>query len=60
MVRYHHRLNRHEFGQTLGDNEGQENLVCCSPWDHRVGHNLATEQQQYYLSIQLFKPKTQR
>ena len=22
----------HEFEQTLGDNEGQGSLVCCSPW----------------------------
>ena len=24
MVGWHHRLNGHEFEQTLGDNEGQE------------------------------------
>ena len=28
----HHRLNGHEFEQTLGDNEGQGSLACCSPW----------------------------
>ena len=27
---WHHRLNEHEFNQTLGDSEGQESLVCCS------------------------------
>ena len=27
--------NGHEFEQTLGDSEGQGNLVCCSPWGHR-------------------------
>jgi len=27
-----HRLNGHEFEQTLGDGEGQGSLVCCSPW----------------------------
>ena len=27
-----------------GDSEGQESLECCSPWDHRVGHGLMTEQ----------------
>ena len=27
----HHQLNGHEFEQTLGDSEGQESLVCCSP-----------------------------
>ena len=32
MVGWHHRLNEHEFEQTPGDSEGQESLVCCSPW----------------------------
>ena len=31
MVGWHHRLNGHEYEQTLGDSEGQGNLVCCSP-----------------------------
>ena len=35
MVRWHHRLNGHEFEQTLGDSEGQRRLACCSPWDHK-------------------------
>ena len=46
IVRQHHRLSGHEFEQTLGDNEGQGSLACCSPWGCRVGHDLATEQQQ--------------
>ena len=45
MVVWHHQLNEYEFEQTSGDSEGQGSLVCCSPWGHRVGHNLATEQQ---------------
>ena len=24
-----------EFGQTLGDSEGQGGLECCSPWGHK-------------------------
>ena len=24
-----------EFEQTLGDNEKQRSLVCCSPWGHK-------------------------
>ena len=32
MVRWHHRLNGHEFEQVLGVGVGQESLVCCSPW----------------------------
>ena len=35
MVGWHHRLNRHEFEQTLGDGEGQGSLACCSPWGRK-------------------------
>ena len=35
IVRWHHRRNGHEFEQTLGDNEGQGSLACCSPWDRK-------------------------
>ena len=45
IIRWHHWVNEHEFEQTLGESEGQGSLVCkYSPWDHRVGHDLATEQ----------------
>ena len=46
MVGWHHQLNGHDFKQTLRDSKGQGSLVCCSPWDGRVGYYLATEQQQ--------------
>ena len=32
MAGQHHQCNEHEFGQTLGDGEGQGGMVCCSPW----------------------------
>ena len=32
MVGWHHQLQGHEFEQTLGDDEGQGTLTCCSPW----------------------------
>jgi len=35
MVGWRHRLNGHEFVQTLGDGEGQGSLTCCSPWGHK-------------------------
>ena len=35
MVGRHHRLKGREFVQTPGYGEGQESLVCCSPWDHK-------------------------
>ena len=33
MFGWYHRLNRHEFGQTLGVVDGQGGLAYCSPWD---------------------------
>ena len=35
MVRWHLRLNGHEFEQTLGDGEEQGGLVYSSPWGHK-------------------------
>ena len=35
MVEWHHQLNGHEFEQTPEDGEGQESLVCYSPWGHK-------------------------
>ena len=45
MIRYYHRLNGHEFEQTLGDCERQKSLACCSTWDRKVRHDFETEQQ---------------
>ena len=35
MVGWHHWLNGHEFEQTLGIDDGQGSLACCSPWGHK-------------------------
>ena len=35
MVGWHHLLNRHGFGWTLGVGDGQGGLVCCSSWGHK-------------------------
>ena len=32
MAGWHHWCNGHELGQTLGNDEEQGGLVCCSPW----------------------------
>ena len=45
MVRQH-QFNGRKFEQTPGASEGQGSLAWCSPWGHKVRHNLATEQQQ--------------
>ena len=35
MVWWHHRLNGHEFEQTLRDDDGQGSLAWCSPWGRK-------------------------
>ena len=35
MVGWHHRLNGHGFGWTLGVGYGQGGLACCSPWGRK-------------------------
>ena len=47
MVGWHHRLNGHEFEQTLRDSEGQRSLVLLqSMGSWRVGRDWVTEPQQ--------------
>ena len=46
MVGWHHWLSEQELEQMLGNSEGQESLMSCSPCGHRLRHDLATEQQQ--------------
>ena len=36
MVGWPHRLNGHEFQQTLGGGDGQGSLAHCSPWGHKA------------------------
>ena len=43
IVRWHRRLNGHEFGWTPEVGDGQGGLTCCSSWGRRVGHDWATE-----------------
>ena len=42
MVGWHHWLNRHEFEQALGNDDGKGSLACCSPWGPKESE--ATEQ----------------
>ena len=35
MAGWHHWLNGHEFGWTLGVGDGQGGLACCSLWDRK-------------------------
>ena len=46
MTGWHQQLNGHKPEQTPGDSEGRGSLARCSPCGRRVGHGLATEQEQ--------------
>ena len=35
MAGWHHRLDAHEFGWTLGVGDGQGDLACCDSWGHK-------------------------
>ena len=35
MVGWHHQLDGPEFEWTLGDEDGQGDLVCCDSWGHK-------------------------
>ena len=48
MVGWHHRLNGHEFEQALGDGEGQESLVCYSPWGCKESDTTGQQQKAIY------------
>ena len=56
MIGWHHRLNGHDFEQTLGDGEGQGSLTCCNPWGCKES-DLVTEEQLFPLHTeQLVSP----
>ena len=44
MFGWYHWPNGFEFEQALGEGEGQEGMICCSPWDYKELGWL-TEQQ---------------
>ena len=50
MIGWHHQLNGREFEQTPEDSGEQGSLACCSPWGHRVGHDLVTEQPESHMT----------
>ena len=54
MVRWHHRLNGHEFEQSPGDVEGQGSLACCSSWGSKelnTSEQLNNNNMQLHTSI---------
>ena len=49
MVGWHHRLDGHGFGWTLGVGDGQGGLACCGSWGRKQSdtpERLNTNQRQ--------------
>ena len=38
MIGWHHQLNGHGFGWTLGVGDGQEGLACCGSWGRKESY----------------------
>ena len=51
MVQWHHKINGHDFEQTLGDSEGQGSLACCSPWGHKESDVTEQLNNKYAIPI---------
>ena len=49
MVGWHHRLNGHRFGWTLGVGDGQGGLACCSSWVTKSWTQLSNWTELIYL-----------
>ena len=56
MAGWHHRLDGHGFGQTLGVGDGQGGLACCDSWGRkesdtteRVNRTVPIINQEKYL-----------
>ena len=72
MVGWHHRLDGHEFEQSLGAGDGQAGLACCSPWGRKesdtterlnwrnsftsVGEDTKKKATNTYCTAQLIQP----
>ena len=50
MVGWHHQLNTHGFGWTLGVGDGQGGLACCGLWGHK---ELDTTERLNWTSLTL-------
>ena len=55
MAGWHHGLDGHEFGWTLGVGDGQGGLVCCDSWGHKESDTTeplkSTEQALYVIVL---------
>ena len=57
MVGWHHRLDGHEFEQTLGDSGRQRSLVSCNPCGHKES-DTTERLNNYQMACELYFDKT--
>ena len=43
LMKIHVQCNGHELGQTSGDDEGQTDLACCSPWGRKESDTTGSD-----------------
>ena len=48
MAGWYHQCNEHELGQTLGDGDGQADLACFSPGDHKESDMMGQLNNKHY------------
>ena len=48
MAGWHHWLDAHEFGWTLGVGDGQGGLACCHSWGHKELTNVYVHGNQHF------------
>ena len=53
MVGWHHRLNGHEFKQSLGVGDGQGSLVCCSPQGRKELHTTEWQELNWTVCLEV-------
>ena len=58
IVGWHHRLNRHGFGWTLGVGDGQGGLACCGSWGRKESDT--TEQLNWLKIVARTKEKRKK
>ena len=58
MVRWHHRLNRHEFEQASGGGERQGSPAGCSPRGHKESDMTEQPNNSNKASIKRIKRQT--
>ena len=60
MVRRHHRLDGHEFEQTLGDGDGQGSLLRWSPWGRKESDMTEHHQPPPLSELEVVKDENDR